>query len=189
MKNWEIIYSGLSVRLLQESSIFEENVTLRQIPMWVRFSQQWLWRLVGCDIKQSGRSLQSFASAVLSSGQLCAIGSVMLESIFLLFPLGCSTFGYTGNITLCLGQEWTKLDYDGWTLGIVWKMHHYCWVHYNQLKLVWCLIEGTFCTVKNCMCCVAVTFCGAFYDNFTPLWVYFITFSINFYAPCQILLL
>jgi hypothetical protein len=28
-----IIYSGLSVRLLQESSILEENVTLREIPM------------------------------------------------------------------------------------------------------------------------------------------------------------
>jgi hypothetical protein len=28
-----IIFSGLSVRLLQESSILEDNVTLRQIPM------------------------------------------------------------------------------------------------------------------------------------------------------------
>jgi hypothetical protein len=122
--------------LLQESSILEENVTLREIPMWGRFSQQWLWRLLwvvtSCSLVEVYGLLH-----LLSSGQLCAFGSIMLESFFLLFPFGFSVCGYTGNITLYLGLEWTKLDYDGWTMGVVWKMHHYCWVQCTIISWIW----------------------------------------------------
>ena len=92
--------------------------------------------VVCCDIMQFGRS-SVFCTCCLSSGQLCAFGSVMLQFFFLLFPVGSSACGYIGDI-LCLGLEWTKLDYDGWTLGIVWKMHHYCWVQCTIITQIWC---------------------------------------------------
>jgi hypothetical protein len=63
------ICSGFSVTLLQESSILEENVTLRQNTN-VRevFTIVTMKTVVGCDIMQSGRSLQSFAPAVCLQG-------------------------------------------------------------------------------------------------------------------------
>ena len=79
-----IICSGLSVRLLQESSTLKENITLRQYPS-VRdvFTIVTVKTDLGCDIMQSGLPY-------IYSGQPCAVSSAILQSFLLLFPLGSS---------------------------------------------------------------------------------------------------